>query len=61
VGVVVVLITLALAVPAGSSLARLAGRWGERLSIAIFLTYLVPSTLLAWPVNGCRLLSGRQP
>src|SRR3954468_2184473 len=43
VGAVVVLITLLLAVPAGYSLARLTGRWGERLSIGIFLTYLVPS------------------
>ncbi len=49
VGAVVVSITLLLAVPAGYSLARLAGRWGERLSIAIFLTYLVPSTLLFIP------------
>jgi multiple sugar transport system permease protein len=49
VGAVVVLITLAFAVPAGYSLARLTGRWGERLGIVIFLTYLVPSTLLFIP------------
>ena len=55
VGVVVVAITLALAVPAGYSLARLTGRWGERLSIGIFLTYLVPSTLLFIPFS--RLVS----
>jgi multiple sugar transport system permease protein len=55
VGAVVVLLTLALAVPAGYSLARLTGRWGERLSIGIFMTYLVPSTLLFIPFS--RLVS----
>ena len=55
VGVLVVAITLLLAVPAGYSLARLTGRWGERLSIGIFLTYLVPSTLLFIPFS--RLVS----
>ncbi len=50
VGVVVTAITLVLAVPAGYALARLAGRWGERLGIAIFLTYLVPPTLLFIPM-----------
>jgi multiple sugar transport system permease protein len=60
VGVVVVAITLALAVPAGYSLARLAGRWGERLSIAIFLTYLVPSTLLFIPFSRLVSLLGLQ-
>ncbi|TMQ25593.1 MAG: carbohydrate ABC transporter permease, partial [Candidatus Rokuibacteriota bacterium] len=51
VGVLVVLITLILALPAGYALARLSGRWGERLGIAIFLTYLVPSTLLFIPMS----------
>ncbi len=51
VGVIVVFITLVLAVPAAYSLARLAGRWGERLGIAIFLTYLVPPTLLFIPLS----------
>src|SRR5262249_42532069 len=51
VGVLVVLITLLLALPAGYALARLTGRWGERLGIAIFLTYLVPSTLLFIPMS----------
>jgi len=60
VGVVVVLVTLALAVPAGYSLARLAGRWGERLSIGIFLTYLVPSTLLFIPLSRLVSLLGLQ-
>jgi len=51
VGALVVLITLALALPAGYALARLTGKWGERLGIAIFLTYLVPSTLLFIPMS----------
>jgi multiple sugar transport system permease protein len=51
VGALVVLITLALALPAGYALARLSGKWGERLGIAIFLTYLVPSTLLFIPMS----------
>jgi len=55
VGVLVVAVTLVLAVPAGYSLARLTGRWGERLSIGIFLTYLVPATLLFIPFS--RLVS----
>lgn len=50
VGVVVVAITLLLAIPAAYSLARLTGRWGERLGIGIFLTYLVPPTLLFIPL-----------
>jgi len=45
-----VLITLLLAVPAAYGLARLTGRWGERLGIGIFLTYLVPPTLLFIPL-----------
>lgn len=50
-GVLVVAITLLLAVPAAYALARLTGRWGERLGIAIFLTYLVPPTLLFLPLS----------
>ncbi|HZJ10712.1 MAG TPA: carbohydrate ABC transporter permease [Trueperaceae bacterium] len=49
VGGLVVVITLLLAVPAAYSLARLAGSWGEALGIGIFLTYLVPPTLLFLP------------
>jgi multiple sugar transport system permease protein len=60
VGALVVLITLALAVPAAYSLARLTGRWGERLSIGIFLTYLVPSTLLFIPFSRLVALLGLQ-
>jgi multiple sugar transport system permease protein len=51
VGAVVVAITLLLSVPAAYALARLTGRWGERLGIAIFLTYLVPPTLLFIPLS----------
>ncbi len=51
VGVLVVLITLVLAVPAGYSLARLTGAAGERLGIGIFLTYLVPPTILFIPLS----------
>jgi multiple sugar transport system permease protein len=49
-GVAVVAITLLLSVPAAYALARLTGRWGGRLGIAVFLTYLVPPTLLFIPM-----------
>ena len=51
VGLIVVGITLLLAIPAAYALARLTGKWGERLGIAIFLTYLVPPTLLFIPLS----------
>jgi len=51
VGLLVVAVTLLLAVPAAYSLARLVGKWGERVAIGIFLTYLVPSTLLFIPLS----------
>jgi multiple sugar transport system permease protein len=51
VGALVVLITLAVAIPAGYALARLAGRMGRSLGVAIFLTYLVPPTLLFLPLS----------
>jgi multiple sugar transport system permease protein len=51
VGIVVVVITLAVAVPAGYALARLSGRVGRTLGVAIFLTYLVPPTLLFLPLS----------
>jgi multiple sugar transport system permease protein len=51
VGVVVVIITLLLAVPAGYALARLSGTVGEQMGIAIFLTYLVPPTILFIPLS----------
>ena len=51
VGVAVVLITLVLALPAGYSLARIPGRWSQHLAIGIFLTYLVPPTILFIPFS----------
>jgi multiple sugar transport system permease protein len=51
VGGVVVVITLLLAVPAGYALARLSGRWGQSVGVGIFLTYLVPPTLLFLPMS----------
>jgi multiple sugar transport system permease protein len=51
VGALVVLITLAVAVPAGYALARLSGRWGQSFGVGIFLTYLVPPTLLFLPLS----------
>lgn len=51
IGIAVVLITIVTAVPAAYSLARLAKRWGERLSIGIFMVYLVPPTLLFIPLS----------
>ena len=51
VGVLVVLITIVLAVPAGYALARITRNWGAKLGIAIFLTYLVPPTLLFIPLS----------
>ncbi|MBI1208646.1 MAG: ABC transporter permease subunit [Azospirillum sp.] len=50
VGVLVVIITIVLAVPAGYSLARTTGRWGQTLGVGIFLTYLVPPTILFIPL-----------
>jgi len=49
--VAAVLITVVVAVPAGYSLARLSGRWGERLGMGIFFTYLIPPTLLFIPFS----------
>lgn len=51
VGVLVVVITLVLTVPAGYSLARLPGRWAHTLALGIFLTYLVPPTILFIPFS----------
>jgi multiple sugar transport system permease protein len=51
IGVCVVTITLVTALPAAYSLARLTGRTGETLGIGIFLTYLVPPTLLFLPLS----------
>jgi multiple sugar transport system permease protein len=51
IGLCVVAITLVTALPAGYSLARMTGRRGEALGIGIFLTYLVPPTLLFLPLS----------
>jgi len=51
VGAAVVGITLLFALPAGYSLARLAGRWGQSAGVGIFLVYLVPPTLLFLPLS----------
>src|SRR5439155_8320453 len=51
IGVAVVGITLLFALPAGYSLARLAGRWGQSAGVGIFLVYLVPPTLLFLPLS----------
>src|SRR5205085_4621679 len=51
IGGCVVAITVLVAVPAGYSLARTPGRAGENLGIGIFLTYLVPPTLLFLPLS----------
>ncbi len=60
VGLAVVLITILLAVPAAFSLARMAGRWGEGVGIGIFLTYLVPPTLLFIPLSRVVSIFGLQ-
>ena len=51
VGLVVTMITLVVAVPAGYALARLSGGLGRSLGVGIFLTYLVPPTLLFLPLS----------
>jgi multiple sugar transport system permease protein len=51
VGIAVVVITLVLSLPAGYALARLTGRWGQSVGVGIFLTYLVPPTLLFLPMS----------
>jgi multiple sugar transport system permease protein len=60
VGVIVVFITLVLALPAAYALARLTGNWGQRIGIAIFLTYLVPPTLLFIPLSRVVAVLGLQ-
>jgi multiple sugar transport system permease protein len=59
-GVLVVVITLLLAVPAAYALARLTGPWGGRLGIAIFLTYLIPPTMLFIPLSRVVAILGLQ-
>jgi multiple sugar transport system permease protein len=50
VSLAVVAITLLVSVPAGYALARLRFRGAETLTIGIFMTYLVPTTLLFLPL-----------
>jgi multiple sugar transport system permease protein len=51
VGIIVTAITLLLSLPAAYALTRLTGRWGQRIGIGVFLTYLVPPTLLFIPLS----------
>ena len=60
IGVCVVAITLVTALPAGYSLARMGGRSGEAIAIGIFLTYLVPTTLLFLPLSRIITMVGLQ-
>ena len=60
VGVVVVIITLLLAVPAGYALARMTGAWAQTLGVTIFLTYLVPPTILFIPFSRIIAMLGLQ-
>jgi multiple sugar transport system permease protein len=60
IGVCVVAITLVTALPAAYSLARMTGRGGEALGIGIFLTYLVPPTLLFLPLSRIITVIGLQ-
>src|SRR6185312_4460201 len=60
IGVVVTIITLLTALPAAYSLARMTGRNGEALGIGIFLTYLVPPTLLFLPLSRVITILGLQ-
>jgi multiple sugar transport system permease protein len=60
VGIVVIVITLLLAVPAGYALARMTGAWAQTLGVTIFLTYLVPPTILFIPFSRIIALLGLQ-
>ncbi len=60
VGAIVVAITLVLALPAAYALTRLTGRWGQRIGVGIFLTYLVPPTLLFIPLSRVVAIMGLQ-
>jgi multiple sugar transport system permease protein len=60
IGLCVVAITLIVTLPAGYSLARISGKTAESLGIGIFLTYLVPPTLLFLPLARVVSLLGLQ-
>jgi multiple sugar transport system permease protein len=51
IGVIVVLLTLLVSVPAAYAIARLTGQWGGRLAMLVFILYLVPPTLLFLPLS----------
>src|SRR5262249_31739686 len=59
-GLPAVVIPRALSRPAASALARLPGRWGEKVGIAIFLTYLAPPPLLFLPLSRLITVIGLQ-
>jgi len=50
VGLLVTVVTVVLSLPAGYVLSRRAGRWVGRVGVGMFLTYLVPSTVLFLPL-----------
>jgi multiple sugar transport system permease protein len=60
VGVVVVVITLVLGLPAAYALARLDRPWSGPLGIGIFLVYLVPPTLLFLSLSRMVVAAGLQ-
>jgi multiple sugar transport system permease protein len=60
VGVLVVLITLALGLPAAYSLARLDRPWSGPMGIAIFFVYLVPPSLLFLSLSRIVVAAGLQ-
>src|ERR1041385_68952 len=60
IGVCVVAITLVTALPAGYTLARLAGRSAEALGIGIFLHYRGPPTILFLPLSRIITMIGLQ-
>ena len=60
IGVCTVAITLVTAIPAGYALARMKSARGEALGIGIFLTYLVPPTLLFLPLSRIIAMLGLQ-
>jgi len=60
IGLCVVVITLLVALPAGYSFVFIPARTAETLGIGIFLTYLVPPTLLFLPLSRVVSLLGLQ-
>ena len=60
-GLLVVVITLVLGLPAAYALARLDRPWSGPMAIAIFFVYLIPPSLLFLSfsrlLNGCRVIA----